>query len=388
MPWSDPGGNGKQSGNPNPWGRRPGQQQPSWNLAKITSELRKFAGRFGGGRGGGSQPFGRHLRWMPLWVLGGACVLWLASGVYTLDPQQEGVVLRFGAPVGVVKAGMHYHWPYPIESVAIVNLQEDRRLVLGYSGTGEQLGPGRMLTADGDVVELRYALRYRVENPEHYLFAAENPNQILALALESAMREAVAQRNFDALLKGDHSHLAETVLKATQQRIAADHIGVKLESVQILQTALPSDLDKVAKTVDKARAQAELERRDAESYAAALLPRAKTEAAAMISAAQAYRDSAVTRAKGDVARFLSLLDVYQKHPQVIAQQLYLQTMEDILSHAHKVVIGDKQGAVIQFAPPAVSTAVVPTRSVGPAAATTSRGDGAEDGAASGSGGGS
>lgn len=387
MPWSDPGGNGKQGGNPNPWGRRPGQQQPSWNLTKITSELRKFAGRFGGGRGG-PQPFAQHLRWVPLWVLGGALVLWLASGVYTLDPQQEGVVLRFGAPVGVVKAGMHYHWPYPIESVAVVNLQEDRRLVLGYSGTGEQLGPGRMLTADGNVVELRYALRYRVENPEHYLFAAENPNQILAFALESAMREAVAQRSLDALLKGDHSRLAEDVLQATRQRIAADHLGVKLESVQVLQTALPSDLDKVAKAVDKARAQAELERRDAESYAAALLPRAKTEAAAMIREAQAYRDSAVTRAKGDVARFLSLLDVYQKHPQVIAQQLYLQTMEDILAHAHKVIVGDKQGAIIQITPPTASAAAAPTQSGGVVASTTSHGASPEDGAASNSGGGS
>jgi len=388
MPWSDPGGNGKQGGNPNPWGRRPGQQQPSWNLTKIVRELRKFAGRFGGGRGGAPQPFARHLRWVPLWVLGGALVLWLASGVYTLDPQQEAVVLRFGAPVGVVKAGMHYHWPYPIESVAVVNLQEDRRLVLGYSGTGEQLGPGRMLTADGDIVELRYALRYRVENPEHYLFAAENPNQILALALESAMREAVAQRSFAALSKGDHDRLDSAVLDAVRRRVAAEHLGVKLESVQILQTALPSDLDKVAKMVDKARAQAELEQRDAESYAAALLPRAKMEAAAMISEAQAYRDSAVTRAKGDVARFLSLLDVYQKHPQVIAQQLYLQTMEDILSHAHKVVVGDKQGAVIQLVTPAAGKPAAPALSTGPAAATVSSAKGSEDGASGNTGGGS
>lgn len=108
----------------------------------------------------------------------------------------------------------------------------------------------------------------------------------------------------------------------------------------------------------------------------------------MISEAQAYRDSAVTRAKGDVARFLSLLDVYQKHPQVIAQQLYLQTMEDILAHAHKVIVGDKQGAIIQITPPTASAAAAPTQSGGVVASTTSHGASPEDGAASNSGGGS
>ncbi len=349
MPWSDPGGSGNQkgsqNGNQNPWGQRSKASGTSWNIDKITQELRRLGGRVKNGRRRGvPRPQKQWFRWVPGVAIAAVVLAWLFSGFYMVGPGQEGVVLQFGRVVSVSSPGSHYHLPYPFQAALLVDVGRSRRLVLGYGGVDESPNPGRMLTADGKIVDVRYAAQYRIANVQEYLFSTVNPQQILADMLASAMRQAVAGQDFDALFNAPKAPLAHSVLVHADTFLAGAHSGLKLESLQILEISPPRALQPDFAAVRKAGKTAGEEQDAARAEVEKLQVQAKEQAAERVTAARAEASRLVTRARGDAERFDDVLQAYEKNPKIVAEQMYLETMQDILTHARKIVVSGKNGA--------------------------------------------
>ncbi|MGC9215113.1 FtsH protease activity modulator HflK [Acidithiobacillus sp.] len=365
MPWSDPGGNGNKNDN-NPWGRRPGAQKPVFDIQKITRELKKLGGIFGsgGGRSGGPKMDYKWLHLLPFLVVAVLILFWLASGIYVVGPGEEGVVLRFGREVGISQPGLHYRLPFPFERVYLPNVAQSRRLVLGYSGAADTRNPGMMLTADESVVDVRFAVQYRVTNAGHYLFATANPDQLISFCAESAMREVVGRSKIDDLLTSGKGAIQQQVQQITQNLLSRYHAGVSVDSIQLLDATPPKVVQPAFADVVKAREDMERARDEARAYANAVVPKATGEAAAMVTNAEGYKQQVVDRAKGDSARFTDILQAYQKNPKVVSERMYLRTMQDILGHTPKVIVESKGQPVIYLHMPARTPAAVssPTRS--------------------------
>ncbi|WP_414039101.1 FtsH protease activity modulator HflK [Acidithiobacillus sp. M4-SHS-6] len=384
MPWSDPGGNGNN--NNNPWGRRPNAQKPAFDIQKITQELKKLGGLLGSGKGRGSGGPKFDPRWLhrlPIILIGILVLFWLGSGIYVVGPNEEGVVLRFGKEVGIAQPGIHYHWPFPFETVALSRTAENQRMVLGYSGAVDTLNPGMMLTANGDVVDVHFAVDYRISNASHYLFSTSNPKQLIRYSALSAMRDLVGKSQMQDLLQGDKSTMAQKVQQGAQKLLTRFHSGVTIHAVQIIGIHLPKSVQSANTEVMTAREDMARFRREAEAYASSIIPKAKGEAATILTAAQAYKLKVVDHAKGDAARFTDLLRAYQKNPQVVSERMYLHTMQDILGSTPKIIMDSHGKAVIDLHMPeksvvqpsattksaeAVSAA---TRSTAPVATTSS-----------------
>ncbi|MBU2739045.1 FtsH protease activity modulator HflK [Acidithiobacillus concretivorus] len=373
MPWSDPGGNGNNNNNNNnPWGRRPNAQKPAFDIQKITQELKKLGGLLGSGKGRGSGGPKWDPRWLhrlPIIIIGILILFWIASGIYIVGPNAEGVVLRFGKEVGISQPGLHYHLPEPFESVSILKTAENQRIVLGYSGAVDTLNPGMMLTANGDVVDVHFAVDYRISNASHYLFSSINPEQLIRYAALSAMRNAVGKSQLKALMHVDQSAMAQQIQQSSQSLLTGLHAGVTINAVQILSIHLPKSVQASYTDVMTAREDMARSRREAEAYASSIIPKAKGEAATMVTAAQAYKLQVVDRAKGDAARFTDLLQAYQKNPQVVSERMYLHTMQDILGSTQKVIMDSHGKAVIYLHMPEKAT-VHPSASTRPVESAT------------------
>ncbi|MBU2741157.1 FtsH protease activity modulator HflK [Acidithiobacillus thiooxidans] len=373
MPWSDPGGNGNNNNNNNnPWGRRPNPQKPAFDIQKITQELKKLGALLGSGKGRGSGGPKWDPRWLhrlPIIIIGILILFWIASGIYIVGPNAEGVVLRFGKEVGTTQPGLHYHLPVPFESVSLLRTAENQRIVLGYSGAVDTLNPGMMLTANGDVVDVHFAVDYRISNASHYLFSSTNPEQLIRYAALSAMRNAVGKSQLKALMHVDQSAMAQQIQQSSQNLLTGLHAGVTINAVQILSIHLPKPVQASYTDVMTAREDMARSRREAEAYASSIIPKAKGEAATMVTAAEAYKLQVVGRAKGDAARFTDLLQAYQKNPQVVSERMYLHTMQDILGSTQKVIMDSHGKAVIYLHMPE-KTAAQPSASTRSVASAT------------------
>ncbi|WP_298167558.1 FtsH protease activity modulator HflK [Acidithiobacillus sp.] len=359
MPWSDPGENGNKNDN-NPWGRRPNAQKPVFDIQKITQELKKLGGVFGsgGGRGSGPKMDRKWLRLLPFLVIMVLILFWVASGIYVVGPDEEGVVLRFGKEVGISQPGLHYRLPFPFERVYLPKVAQSRRLVLGYSGAADSLNPGMMLTADGNVVDVRFSVQYRITNASHYLFATTNPGQLISYCAESAMRELVGRSKIDDLLTSGRGAIEQQAQQLTQNLLNRYHAGVTVDAVQLLQVESPKAVQPAFTEVTTAREDMERARNEAQAYASSVIPKAKGEAAAMVTNAEGYKQQVVDRAKGDSARFTDILQAYRKNPKVVSERMYLHTMQVILSHTQKVIIESKGQPVIYLHMPAKTPVAV------------------------------
>ncbi|MEY2342463.1 protease modulator HflK [Acidithiobacillus sp. IBUN Pt1247-S3] len=359
MPWSDPGGNGKQNGNggiKSPWGQRPKKPGATWDIDKITKELRKLGGKFSSAPGSGPRNKMPFLRWLPLIAIVVLIGIWLLSGFYEVGTGQEGMVLRFGQVVATVPPGSHYHWPRPIESVETVDVGRNRRLVLGYGDSGEALSPGRILTSNGEVVDIRYAANYRIAHPRSFLFASSNPQQYLAFVLSAALRQVTSGMSSEQLLTMAHAPLEQQILQKAQELLADGDSGISLQSVQIIELTHPKALDPEYDKIAKARKDAAEKAEQAKADTGKTLLAAKAEAAKMRNQASVQADQLLGKAHGDIARFNAVYQAYQQDPQISTKQMYLQAMQDVLAKAGKIVVADGQGAqvAVQVAAPAIS----------------------------------
>jgi modulator of FtsH protease HflK len=326
MPWNQP------SGPQTPWGRRPGgpdldERLKSWQR-KLESMFRP------GGRGTDSGM-------MILTVLAIVIVGWLWNGVYQVKQPERGVVQRFGRLVAVTPPGLHFRLPWPIESVNVVNV----------ASVNSSDFKSRVLTSDVNLVDLHFAVQYQFSDPVKKLFRVRDPENTLSEVSESAIREIVGRSTLDELLVGSTrpditrrtKALIQTVLDFYNAGITVT--TVNLEDVQVPDAVIPSQRDTNKAQTDKERFQLE-----AEAYRNGILPVAQGAAARIQQDAQAYKAQVTAIAEGQASRFSQLEAAYAQAPEVTRRRLYTDTIENVLAHAHKVIIDSRAGSNLVYLP--------------------------------------
>jgi membrane protease subunit HflK len=268
--------------------------------------------------------------------------VWLTTGFYKVEPDQVGVVMRFGRFVDKLGPGLHYHLPLPIETVLLPRVTEINELKLGNGAVTQ------MLTGDENIVEATAAVSWRISDPIKFLFNVYDPEATVHVAAESAVRQVIALNPIQSGLSDQRQKIADDAQSLLQKMLDFYGAGIQITQVQLQRVDPPSAVIDAFNDVQRARADQQRARNEAEAYRNDILPRARGEAERIKQEAQAYREQIVNQAQGAAARFLSLDAAYKQSREITARRLYLDTMEDVLKSAGKVLVdpSGKGGASI------------------------------------------
>jgi membrane protease subunit HflK len=339
-----PGGNGEKD----PWGqRRRGGGAPP-DLDQLMRNFQRRLSRLFGGRGGSG--FGIGL------LVAIALGLWLLSGFYVVQQGERGVVLRFGALHDVTEAGLRWRFPYPIETVEIVDVEQVSVVEIGYRtnarGVGRSPVPREalMLTGDENIIHVEFAVQYRVKDAGNFLFNVRDPELTIAQATESSVREVVGRSTLDFALTEGRDRIARDARELLQDILDRYRTGIEVLALET-QRAQPPDAVKPAFD-DAVKAREDQQRliNEAQAYANDIIPRARGAAARLLEQAEAYRASTIARAEGDAQRFRQIAAEYAKAPEVTRQRLYIEALEHVLSNTTKVYIDREGGNNLLYLP--------------------------------------
>ncbi|MDA9073284.1 FtsH protease activity modulator HflK [Pelagibacteraceae bacterium] len=347
-PWGAPPSGGSGSNNGDGSGTR--QQPPS--LDDIIKNLQKTFNRFSGGKSGGSKPIITGL----IIVLG----LYIASGLYRVLPDEQGVVLRFGKFVNMTQPGLHYHLPSPFERVLTPKVTKVNRVDVGFrpaSDTGRSTGVGNvpeeslMLTGDENIVDINYSVFWVIKDAGKFLFNIQSPVETVKATSETAMREVIAKNNIQTILTEGRASIEIEVQDITQKILDEYGSGIQITQVQTQQADPPAQVIDAFRDVQAARADRERSKNEAEGYANDVIPRARGEAEQVLQQAEAYKKEVVAKAEGEASRFLAIYNEYKNAKQVTQERMYLETMEKVLADIDKVII-DKNASsgVVPYLP--------------------------------------
>ncbi len=339
MAWNEPGGPNRDR---DPWNSNRDQGPP--DLDEVIKRLTtRFEGFFGGGRGGGggeSSSFNPLILVIPIAIV---LTLWLLSGIYTVEAGNRGVVTRFGGFNQITMPGLNYHWPYPIEQVEVVNVDQRRAIEVGYR-TGIQNAiravprEAMMLTQDENIVDIRLSVQYQVSNPEDFLFRIVSPEDTLRQIIESAAREKIGKFSMDFVLTEGRTQIVQEIRTLAQDLLNSYSTGLTIANVNLQDAQPPEEVQDAFADAIKAREDEQRLINEAEAYKNEIVPRARGEAARLLLEAQGYRDQSIAQAEGEASRFSQILAQYQQAPLVLRDRLYLETMESVLAKTRKVLL--------------------------------------------------
>lgn len=276
------------------------------------------------------------------WLLLAAVGVWLLSGIYIVNPDEQGVILRFGKYNRTVEPGPHYALPYPIETRFTPKVTQVRRVEVGFrsmmQGSTFQQGANRavpeeasMLTGDENIVNVQFSVQYRIKDPVEYLFNVSNPEAVVKSAAEAAMREVIGNSLIDSALTDGKLQIQTEATQLLQEILDRYKMGVQVLAVQLQNVHPPQEVSDAFKDVASAREDKSRIINEAEAYRNELLPKARGQAAAVENAAEAYKETRIRGAEGESARFLALLAEYEQARDVTKKRMYLEAMEEILS---------------------------------------------------------
>jgi modulator of FtsH protease HflK len=328
----------------------------------IASLQRMIRGFLGGGRGGGGGGGGGWSRGRNLWLLVGVVILfWMGTGVYRVQPDEQGVVMRFGAYAYWTPPGLHWHLPWPIESVQTPSVTRINRTEIGFRSAGSDLAQsgrdtsGRdiraeslMLTGDENIIDIDVAVFWRVSNAPDFLFNTADPATLVRAVAESSLREVIGRTPIQPALTQARAQIEADVFKQTQEILDRYKAGVEITQVQLQKVDPPDAVIESFRDVQRANTDAERLRNEADAYANDIVPRARGEAAKIMLDGQGTKAATVARATGEAQRFDSVLKAYQQAKEVTARRLYLDTMEDILAHSQPLVVDDRLKGLVPF----------------------------------------
>ncbi len=352
-PWGGGGGNGG-----GPWGG---------------------GGRGGGGGGsGGGGPFGsrrppdmedvirkaqeRLKNLMPggfgsikgiVLVVLAAVVVWLATGFFRVQPNQQAIQLVFGKPYGKpVEPGLHYNFPSPIGHVVVVNVQDQRRTAIGSRTAAERATFNRgarpattenlMLTGDENILDIEFAVLWQVKDVFKFAFAVRNAEESVRWAAEAAMREVIGKSNLQFAQTEGRTRIEQDTKDLLQRILDEYGLGARINQVQLLRVDPPSEVIAAFRDVQAARADKERSINEGNTYRNQVLPRAKGEGESIVQRAEGYKSQTVNRAKGDSERFTQVYDQYVKAKDITSERLYIETIEEVLRNVNKVMV-DRNG---------------------------------------------
>ncbi len=279
--------------------------------------------------------------------------VWLLSGIYIVEPDEEGVVLRFGKYDRSTGPGPHYALPMPIETVYTPKVTQVMRSEIGYRNVGQSLTfqQGRvrtmpqeasMLTGDENVVNVQFSVQYKIKDAVQYLFNIADPTSLVHNAAEAAMREVIGNNLIDSAITDGKLQIQSDATQLLQTILDRYGAGIQVLAVQLQDVHPPQEVIEAFKDVASAREDKSRIINEAEAYRNALLPGARGEASAIRNEAEAYAATRVQNAEGAASRFEALRVEYEKAPEVTGQRLYYETMEDILQKAQEKVVMDGQ----------------------------------------------
>ncbi|MGL4825284.1 MAG: FtsH protease activity modulator HflK [Alphaproteobacteria bacterium] len=275
--------------------------------------------------------------------------LWLSTGIYRVQPSEQGLVLRFGKMSRIAQPGLNYHLPSPIEQVVIKNVTAVNRVESGTLLQNREEGEeGLMLTGDENIVLVNFTVLWIIKDIEQYVFNAKSPDETVKSAAESVVREIIAQTPISSALTEGRGAINQKAQQTLQSLMDAYKLGIHIQEVLMGSIDPPSAVIDAYRDVQRAKADQERSRNDAEAYRNSILPTARGEVQKIIMAADGYRQKVVAQAQGNASRFLALLTQYSLAPQITSQRLYLETLEDVLREVPKIVMdhgGASQGVL-------------------------------------------
>ncbi|RVU21887.1 FtsH protease activity modulator HflK [Methylobacterium oryzihabitans] len=353
MPWSNQsgGGGGGNGGGPwgrgggggGPWGGGGGNQPPDLEdlLRRSQDRLRNLV------PGGG--PVGAKGVGLAVLVV---AVLWLATGFYTVAPNQVGINTVFGRYTGQAGEGLRYNFPYPVGAVVKPNVGQVNSIQIGYrAGAGAQRSrdvpeESLMLTGDDNIVDIDFDVQWRV-NPakaEEFVFNLQNPEGTIKSVAESAMREVIGRRQIQRILTTEQSSVSQEVQEIIQKALDSYGAGVLINVVQLQGVSPPPEVRQAFIDVNAAQQDAARARNEAETYASRVVPEARGRASQIVQQAEAYKTQATAEATGQAARFREVYESYKVSPEVSRERMFLDTMEKVLGSVNKVIIDQNASA--------------------------------------------
>ncbi len=344
MAWNEPGG-----GNRDPWGNNqggPGNQGGPPDLDEIVRKLQDrvtslFGSKGANGGGGGGGPNTRDFSLKLIGLVGaGLFIAWLLTGIYIVAPAERGVVLRFGAYVRSTAPGPHWHVPWPVERVEIVNVDE----ISSFSHKAA------MLTRDENIVDVEFTVQSRIQDAANFLFQDQAPMKTLRDATETVVRKTIGGANLDFILTEGRGEIADMIQQGVQNLMDEYKTGLIVTSVNMQPAKPPEQVKDAFDDAIKAREDKERLENKAEAYANEILPQARGEAARAIADARAYRDRVIASAEGETSRFNAIRTQYEKAPEVTRERLYLETIESVLMGSNMVLIDVPQGNSLMYLP--------------------------------------
>ncbi len=346
MPSSDNNG-----GDRGPWGSGPsgrGPQPPDLDelLKRGQEQMKRYLpGGSWAGRG------------ILLAVLAVAAI-WATSGFYRVEPDEQGVVLRFGAWTATTQPGLNYHLPAPIESVLTPKVTRVNRVEIGFRASTGRGGALRdvpeeslMLTGDENIVDIDFAVFWIIKDAGEYLFNIQRPENTVKAVAESAMREVIGRTPIQSALTEGRQPIEMATQELIQNTLDDYDAGIQITQVKMQKVDPPGAVIDSFRDVQAARADLERQRNEAEAYSNDIIPRARGEAEQLIQEAEAYRQEVVARAEGEASRFSAVYAEYSVAKEVTKQRIYLETLEKIFGGMNKVIVDNKGGTgVVPYLP--------------------------------------
>jgi membrane protease subunit HflK len=347
MAWNEPGG-----GKKDPWSGRDSQNLPP-DLDEVMRKLQERINKLFGGRPGAGP--GKLAG-----MIGAALVtIWGLTGIYIVDEGSRGVVTRFGRYIETTQPGPHWHWPAPIESVTVVNVEQQRFVEVGYRSGGRQQALGSlgsvpkealMLTRDENIVDVRLAVQYQIKDAKDYLFNVLDPEGTLKQVTESAERSVIGKSTMDFVLTEGRSEVVDEIKKELQRILDEYRTGIRVVTVNLVDAQPPEEVQAAFEDAIKAREDEQRLKNEAEAYANEVIPKARGAASRLTQESEAYKEKVIARAKGEASRFSQLVGEYEKAPEVMRERLYIESMQDVLERANTLMLDVKGGSNVIYLP--------------------------------------
>jgi len=349
MPWKE-NNNGKD-----PWGDS--NQRPSNNSKKknynfsIDNLLNNFFSKikkifFNGGPGNKKSIISAVLILL---------IIWIISGFYKVNANEQGVILRFGEWVRTTQPGLHYHLPYPIEIAKTPKVTKINKTEIGFLTFRDSkrllLEESLMLTGDENIVDINFSVFWLIKDAGKFLFNVRNPQGSVKAVSESVMREVIANSLISSALAEGRKDIEMKSIKAIQLVLDKYGSGVQITQLQLQKVDPPDQVIDSFRDVQRARADKEKAINEAIAYRNDIIPKARGNAAKIVQESEAYKKEVIARSEGDSNRFNSILKSYKTNEDVTKNRIYLETLEEVFQNANKVIIDTKQGSgVIPYLP--------------------------------------
>ena len=343
--------------NQDPWSGNNDQRPP--DLDDVINEFKsKFSG-FMGGSGNKDNNDGAVInknhagKFKYIFII--AIIVWLLSGFYIIDPAERGVIKRFGSFVEITKSGPHWHIPYPVETVTVVNVSEVRIAEIGFRSlknnngskfSRKMLSESIMLTSDGNIVDASFEIQYTINDAKYYLFNVKNPEKTLNQVANSAIREVIGKHKIDYIITEGRGSIAQEVKEKSQKLLDFYKVGLRINTVNFKSAQAPDQVQAAYSDVTKAKTDKKRFVNQAQSYANDIIPRARGKSARVLEEANAYRAEVIAKSEGEANRFLQILSEYEKSPVVTKERLYRETLENVFSKTTKIITGSNNNSLM------------------------------------------